>query len=84
VSVTERGKPIVTVDSKASRQSVVGFTKTGERVVGHLAKRQAVLNPEKTIYSAKRFIGGVIRKCNRKFRMFRSASWSDPTMPCAS
>jgi molecular chaperone DnaK len=35
----------------------VGFSKTGERLVGQLAKRQAVLNPERTIYSAKRFIG---------------------------
>src|SRR5579871_3619167 len=59
VAVMEGGKPTVIINSEGSRltPSVVGFTKTGERLVGQLAKRQAVLNPENTIYSAKRFIG---------------------------
>ncbi len=59
VSVMEAGKPTVIINSEGSRltPSVVAFTKTGERLVGQLAKRQAVLNPENTIYSAKRFIG---------------------------
>jgi molecular chaperone DnaK len=59
VSVMEGGKPTVVVNSEGNRitPSVVGFTKTGERLVGQLAKRQAVLNPENTIYSVKRFIG---------------------------
>ena len=59
VAVMEGGKPTVVVNSEGSRltPSVVGFTKNGERLVGQLAKRQAVLNPENTIYSAKRFIG---------------------------
>src|SRR5689334_9848728 len=59
VSVMEGGSPTVIINSEGSRltPSVVGFTKTGERLVGQLAKRQAVLNPENTIYSAKRFIG---------------------------
>src|SRR5258705_12178002 len=59
VSVMEGGKPTVMINSEGSRltPSVVGFTKSGERLVGQLAKRQAVLNPENTIYSAKRFIG---------------------------
>ncbi len=59
VSVMEGGKPIVIVNSEGSRltPSVVAFTQAGERLVGQLAKRQAVLNPENTIYSAKRFIG---------------------------
>jgi molecular chaperone DnaK len=59
VAVMEGGKPAVIVNSEGSRTtpSVVAFTKTGERLVGQLAKRQAVLNPENTIYSAKRFIG---------------------------
>jgi molecular chaperone DnaK len=59
VSVMEGGKPTVIINSEGSRltPSVVGFTKTGERLVGQIAKRQAVLNPENTIYSAKRFIG---------------------------
>jgi molecular chaperone DnaK len=59
VSVMEGGKPTVIVNSEGSRltPSVVAFTHAGERLVGQLAKRQAVLNPENTIYSAKRFIG---------------------------
>src|SRR4026208_1099173 len=59
VAVMEGGKLTVIINSEGSRltPSVVGFTKTGERLVGQLAKRQAVLNPENTIYSAKRFIG---------------------------
>ena len=59
VSVMEGGKPTVIINSEGSRltPSVVGFTQSGERLVGQLAKRQAVLNPENTIYSAKRFIG---------------------------
>jgi molecular chaperone DnaK len=59
VAVMEGGNPTVIVNSEGSRltPSVVAFTKTGERLVGQLARRQAVLNPENTIYSAKRFIG---------------------------
>ena len=59
VAVMEGGKPTVIVNSEGSRltPSVVGFTQAGERLVGQLAKRQAVLNPENTIYSVKRFIG---------------------------
>ena len=59
VAVMEGGKPTVIINSEGNRltPSVVAFTNTGERLVGQLAKRQAVLNPENTIYSAKRFIG---------------------------
>jgi molecular chaperone DnaK len=59
VAVMEGGNPTVIVNAEGSRltPSVVAFTRTGERLVGQLAKRQAVLNPENTIYSAKRFIG---------------------------
>src|SRR6516165_2875458 len=59
VAVMEGGNPTVIINSEGNRltPSVVGFTKTGERLVGQLARRQAVLNPENTIYSAKRFIG---------------------------
>ena len=59
VAVMEGGKPTVVINSEGSRltPSVVAFTPAGERLVGQLAKRQAVLNPENTIYSAKRFIG---------------------------
>jgi molecular chaperone DnaK len=59
VAVMEGGNPTVIINSEGNRltPSVVGFTKTGERLVGQLARRQAVLNPENTISSAKRFIG---------------------------
>ncbi len=59
VAVMEGGKPTVIINSEGSRltPSVVAFTPAGERLVGMLAKRQAVLNPENTIYSVKRFIG---------------------------
>ncbi|HEX4999710.1 MAG TPA: molecular chaperone DnaK [Terriglobia bacterium] len=59
VSVMEGGKPTVIVNTEGSRltPSVVAFTRNGERLVGQIAKRQAVLNAENTIYSAKRFIG---------------------------
>ncbi|MGQ9780011.1 MAG: molecular chaperone DnaK [Bacillota bacterium] len=59
VAVMEGGQPtvIINVDGSRLTPSVVAYTKTGERLVGALAKRQAVLNPENTIYSAKRFIG---------------------------
>jgi molecular chaperone DnaK len=55
----EGGNPTVIINSEGNRltPSVAAFTKTGERLVGQLARRQAVLNPENTIYSAKRFIG---------------------------
>jgi molecular chaperone DnaK len=55
----EGGKPTVIINSEGNRltPSVVAFTQTGERLVGQLARRQAVLNAENTIYSVKRFIG---------------------------
>lgn len=53
------GEPQVIPNAEGSRltPSVVGFSKTGERLVGQMAKRQAVLNPENTVYSIKRFMG---------------------------
>ncbi|MBO0862383.1 MAG: molecular chaperone DnaK [Chloracidobacterium sp.] len=59
VAVMEGGKPTVIINNEGNRltPSVVAFTKSGERLVGQIARRQAVLNPENTIYSAKRFIG---------------------------
>jgi molecular chaperone DnaK len=59
VAVMEGGKPTVIPNAEGGRTtpSVVGFTKSGERLVGQLARRQAVLNPENTVYSIKRFIG---------------------------
>jgi molecular chaperone DnaK len=59
IAVMEGGKPTVITNSEGGRTtpSVVSLTKKGERLVGQLAKRQAALNPENTIYSIKRFIG---------------------------
>lgn len=59
VAVMEGGQPSVVSNSEGGRTtpSVVAFTKSGERLVGQLARRQAVLNPENTVYSIKRFVG---------------------------
>jgi len=59
IAVMEAGNPEVIVNAEGSRltPSVVGFTKSGERLVGQLARRQAVLNPENTVSSIKRFMG---------------------------
>jgi molecular chaperone DnaK len=59
VAVMEAGKPLVIPNSEGSRTtpSVVGFNKEGELVVGGMARRQAVLNPQNTYYGIKRFIG---------------------------
>jgi len=59
VAVMEGGEPAVVVNQEGGRTtpSVVGFTKEGERLVGQVAKRQAVTNPENTIFSIKRFMG---------------------------
>lgn len=59
VSVMEGGKPVVITSAEGGRTipSIVAFAKDGERLVGQIAKRQAVTNPEKTIFSIKRFMG---------------------------
>ena len=64
VAVMEGGKPTVIANAEGSRTtpSIVGFTKTGEKLVGQLAKRQAVLNPDRTIISIKRHMGEDFKK----------------------
>src|SRR5512145_1570639 len=59
VAVLEGGDPVVIPNSEGGRTtpSVVGFTKDGERLVGQIAKRQAVTNPKNTVFAIKRFMG---------------------------
>jgi molecular chaperone DnaK len=64
VAVMEGGQPTVVSNAEGGRTtpSVVAFTKSGERLVGQLARRQAVLNPENTVYSIKRFMDAASAK----------------------
>ena len=59
IAVMEGGKPVVIANLEGGRTtpSVVGFGKDGERLIGQLARRQTVLNPQNTFYSVKRFMG---------------------------
>ena len=59
VAVVEGGKPVVITNAEGTRTtpSVVGFTKDGNRVIGKLAKNQAITNPKNTVFSIKRFMG---------------------------
>ena len=59
MAVMEGGEPVVVSNAEGGRTtpSVVAFTKSGERLVGQAAKRQAVVNPKNTVYSIKRFMG---------------------------
>ena len=71
VAVMEGGNPTVIANAEGSRTtpSVVAFTKTGDRLVGVTAKRQAVVNPENTIYSVKRLMGRRIDDAETKKTM---------------
>ncbi|HQB64787.1 MAG TPA: Hsp70 family protein, partial [Fibrobacteraceae bacterium] len=66
VSVMEGGKPVVIANAEGFRTtpSIVAFAKNNETLVGHVAKRQAITNPEKTIYSIKRFMGRTAGECS--------------------
>jgi molecular chaperone DnaK (HSP70) len=72
VAVMEGGEPVVISNSEGTRTtpSVVAFTKTGERLVGQVAKRQAVTNPENTIYSIKRFMGRKFSEVQEEIEAF--------------
>ncbi|MCC6421829.1 MAG: Hsp70 family protein, partial [Gemmataceae bacterium] len=73
MAVMEGGEPVVVPNAEGARTtpSVVAFTKTGERLVGQAAKRQAITNPRNTVFSAKRFIG-------RKFTEVREEARNMP------
>jgi molecular chaperone DnaK len=71
VAVMEGGEPVVITNSEGGRitPSVVGFTKGGERLVGQVAKRQAVTNPENTVFSIKRFMGRRFDEVSEEMKM---------------
>ena len=71
VAVMEGDQPTVIQNAEGSRitPSVVAFSKTGERLVGQVAKRQAVTNPENTIFSIKRFMGRRFDEVNEEMKM---------------
>jgi molecular chaperone DnaK len=71
VAVMEGGEPKVIANEEGGRTtpSVVGFTKSGERLVGQVAKRQAITNPENTVYSVKRFMGRRFNEVSDELKM---------------
>jgi len=71
VAIMEGSEAKVIVNAEGSRitPSVVGFAKNGERLVGQVAKRQAVTNPENTVYSIKRFMGRRFEEVNEEMKM---------------
>jgi molecular chaperone DnaK len=71
VAIMEGNEPKVIVNAEGSRitPSVVGFAKSGERLVGQVAKRQAVTNPENTVFSIKRFMGRKYEEVNEEMKM---------------
>ena len=71
VAVMEGGQPVVIPNQEGGRTtpSVVGFAKSGERLVGQVAKRQSVTNPENTVYSVKRFMGRTLEEVGEEKRL---------------
>src|SRR5579872_1821012 len=71
VAVMEGGEPKVIANEEGGRTtpSIVAFTKNGERLVGQVAKRQAITNPQNTIYSIKRFMGRRYNEVNEEMKM---------------
>ena len=71
VAVMEGGEPKVIANEEGGRTtpSIVAFTKSGERLVGQVAKRQAITNPENTVYSIKRFMGRRMNEVGDEMKM---------------
>ena len=71
VAVMEGGEPKVIANEEGGRTtpSIVAFTKSGERLVGQVAKRQAITNPENTVYSIKRFMGRRLNEVGDEMKM---------------
>ena len=89
VAVMEGGEPKVIANEEGGRTtpSVVAFTKSGERLVGQVAKRQAITNPENTIYSIKRFMGRRFDEVSDEmkmvpYRVVRASNAGDQRATC--
>ena len=85
VSVMENGQPVVIVNQEGARTtpSVVGFGKDGERLVGQVAKRQAVTNPENTVFSVKRFMGRKFNEVTEETKRVPYTVAADQQRRCA-
>ena len=81
VAVMEGGEPTVITNPEGSRltPSVVAFTKSGERLVGQVAKRQAATNAENTVYSIKRFMGRRFDEVSDEMKLVPRATTSAST-----
>jgi molecular chaperone DnaK len=84
VAVMEGGDPVVIPNAEGNRTtpSVVAFSKTGERLVGQVAKRQAITNPTNTIYSIKRFMGRKYSEVSEEMKMVPYAVIEAPNGDC--
>jgi len=85
VAIMEGGDPVVIANSEGNRTtpSVVAITKTGERLVGQLAKRQAVTNPKDTIFSVKRFMGRQFSEVTAEIKNFPFKVKADKSNGCS-
>ena len=85
VAVMEGGKPTVIPNAEGHRTtpSIVAFTKTGDRLVGHVAKRQAITNAERTVYSIKRFMGRIGNEIEEERKRLPYKVVGGPTEPVA-
>jgi molecular chaperone DnaK len=81
VAVMEGGDPVVIPNAEGGRTtpSVVAFTKDGERLVGQVARRQAITNPTNTVFSIKRFVGRKSGEVSESRRRCRTRSRRVPT-----
>jgi molecular chaperone DnaK len=84
VAVMEGGDPVVIPNAEGNRTtpSVVAFSKTGERLVGQVAKRQAITNPANTVYSIKRFMGRKYTEVSEEMKMVPFTVVSGPNGDC--
>ena len=79
VAVMEGGKPMVIANAEGMRTtpSVVGFSKDGEKVIGQMARRQTVLNPQNTFFAVKRFIGRKYGELSSELKRLKLLKFTD-------